>query len=436
MQNASDVLEDVADQAKSDVDTVQRQVYQLARAIAAKLGVTAEAPPAVAAPQQPVPDSHLIPEADKLITSFRRIINDISNHRGDPDIIGDNPKLMAHVKAITGRTVSDGSIDTKQVYDLLETALNQELLNGNREMMISKAADVPYYIGKLRYLMSHLPTQAIRSEEQIAYQQFSTPPSEAYLAARVLAPTAKDLVMETSAGNGGLAAFPRAAGAHVLVNEINPRRAELLRRSGYDDLLRVDGEQIHNLYDDLWGVHYPDPSLVLMNPPFSAAGERGTANTNEVGYRHVIQALRRLRPGGRLVAILGGGNSNPAARGGEGASLTAPSAQKFWQNVRDLGTVRANVRISGKEYAKYGTTFNTRIVVIDKVPAKPGEPQAPVTGDFETLEQAWNALEGIARDRQPLADLGTGTPDRRPGDRERPTGDSGGVRGAGGQSGA
>ena len=297
MQNASDVLEDVADQAKSDVDTVQRQVYQLARAIAAKLGVTAEAPPAVAAPQQPVPDSHLIPEADKLITSFRRIINDISNHRGDPDIIGDHPKLMAHVKAITGRTVSDGSIDTKQVYDLLETALNQELLNGNREMMISKAADVPYYIGKLRYLMSHLPTQAIRSEEQMRLSAVFDA-AERSLPGRARARAYSQRPGDgISSGNGGLAAFPRAAGAHVLVNEINPRRAELLRRSGYDDLLRVDGEQIHNLYDDLWGVHYPDPSLVLMNLPFSAAGERGTANANEVGYRHVIQALRRLRRG-------------------------------------------------------------------------------------------------------------------------------------------
>jgi hypothetical protein len=80
----------------------------------------------------------------------------------------------------------------------------------------------------------------------------------------------------------------------------------------------------------------------------------------------------------------------------EGVTLQAPSARQVWQKARDSATLRATVRISGAEYAKIGTTFATRIVVIDKVPAKPGAPQSPVTGDFDKLEDVWHALEDIA----------------------------------------
>ncbi|MBC7105101.1 MAG: hypothetical protein H5T97_04115, partial [Firmicutes bacterium] len=35
--------------------------------------------------------------------------------------------------------------------------------------------------------------------------------------------------------------------------------------------------------------------------------------------------------------------------------------------------VRANIRIDGKNYAKYGTSFDVRLLVIDKTGATPAE---------------------------------------------------------------
>jgi hypothetical protein len=417
-------------------ENILRFIYPLAAATARRFGVEARPLPPPAPKPEPAPpaaSNHLIPEADRLIASFRKLIHDIVEQRGgviSGHALKDNPSLIAHVKAFTGRSPADGSIDTKQIYDLLETAVNEEIAQHGAYMM--EDPDVARRLADLRILLSQLPTQSIRSEGQVRFQQFSTPPTEALLAARVLAPTRSDLVLEPSAGTGGLAAFARASGARVLVNEVDPRRAELLRRSGYSQVSQNDAEQIDNIYDDIW-PDQQDPTLVLMNPPFSAAGERGVSNSNDIGYRHVLQALQRLQPGGRLVAILGGGREGWT----EGSTLTAPSAQPFWAKVRSLGTIRANIGINGKEYAKYGTTFGTRLVVIDKVPDT-GVSAAPVTGDFDTLEDAWNALARIAADRQPQRDTSLGGDQNTGvsglGESPRP-GSGGGVREPGGQPG-
>ena len=74
----------------------------------------------------------------------------------------------------------------------------------------------------LRPLTKRLPRQSDRTLEQTELQQFSTPPTLAYLAARILNPQADDIVLEPSAGTGSLAIWPRAIGAQVICNEIKP----------------------------------------------------------------------------------------------------------------------------------------------------------------------------------------------------------------------
>ncbi|MCP3430017.1 methyltransferase, partial [Opacimonas viscosa] len=48
------------------------------------------------------------------------------------------------------------------------------------------------------------------------------------------------------------------------------------------------------------------PSVILMNPPFSAQANVDGRST-EATARHLRSALARLAPGGRLVAITGAG---------------------------------------------------------------------------------------------------------------------------------
>src|SRR5438067_9775772 len=77
----------------------------------------------------------------------------------------------------------------------------------------------------LRPLMKRLPRQTDRTLEQSELQQFSTPPTLAYFAARLLNPKPSDIVLEPSAGTGSLAIWPRSIGARVICNETSTRRS-------------------------------------------------------------------------------------------------------------------------------------------------------------------------------------------------------------------
>ena len=74
-----------------------------------------------------------------------------------------------------------------------------------------------------------------------------------------------------------------------------------------------------------------------------------------VGARHVEQALLRLKPGGRLVAIVG-----------RGMALDRPTFRKWWAEIEQRYHVRANLGIDGSAYTKFGTTFENQIIVIDR----------------------------------------------------------------------
>lgn len=84
----------------------------------------------------------------------------------------------------------------------------------------------------------------------------------------------------------------------------------------FSEITAENVEQLKNILP-------PDfkPTVVVMNPPFSSAGDRmGGTMVLETGAVHIEQALARLAPGGRLVAIVGDGmkpaGSAPAGSGG------------------------------------------------------------------------------------------------------------------------
>lgn len=314
------------------------------------------------------------------------LIQSLKGSIGKNESLGDIKKFMTRVERETGMSAARGEIQPKEAYDILEAAVNEIVAEEGKEAM-EPGYDFGRALTGLRAMMKLLPTQSSRSETQVKFQQFSTPPTLAYMAARLAAPTKADTVLEPSAGTGGLASWAKAAGSTVVTNEIEPKRTDLLKRQGYQ-VTSEDAEQIHNILPDS-----VKPTVVLMNPPFSAAGIRGTKNTNNVGYRHVDQAFARLQAGGRLVVILG-----------EGATLDAATAQPFWKAMAAKGNIRANIGVDGKEYAKYGTTFGNRVIVIDKTGPTPGanwlkQRAGIVKGDFKSIEEAWDAVSSIAADR-------------------------------------
>jgi hypothetical protein len=94
-----------------------------------------------------------------------------------------------------------------------------------------------------------------------------------------------------------------------------------------------------------------------MNPPFSTVAHVGRS-MRDAALRHIASALARLEPGGRLVAITGAGCSPHAAAWREG-----------FVGLQGKARVVFTASIDGKVYARHGTSIDTRLIVIDKVPA-------------------------------------------------------------------
>ena len=293
-------------------------------------------------------------------------------------------ELYALADEAFGGTQAEGAYNRKDAYDAMELAVNKFLLqyaqkanrtfNGNAQSAISA-------VKFMQDMLDLLPTQNVRTQEQQDFQQFSTPPNIAYLAAWAANINSSDMVLEPSAGIGGLAVFAKAWGAEVAVNELSTRRLGVLRSMGFDHLFNENAEQIDNILPE-----NISPSVVIMNPPFSSTAGRTANNKTSNAEKHIDQALARLRDGGRLVAVLG-------------KSMNNQDYYRYWDKLRKNFNIRANLSIDGSNYKKYGTTWGVQIVVIDKTGPQTGE---TVTGRFTDLTEVPKVLEGIRNDRRYL----------------------------------
>jgi hypothetical protein len=115
---------------------------------------------------------------------------------------------------------------------------------------------------------------------------------------------------------------------------------------------RVDAAHINDHLDA--GIM---PSVVLMNPPFSAA-VHVDRQTPDAALRHIASALARLPEGGRLVTITG---ANVAPDN--------PAWTASFIRLQEEGRIAFSAAIDGAVYAKHGTNIDTRLTVIDRVPA-------------------------------------------------------------------
>ena len=270
-----------------------------------------------------------------------------------------------------GGTMADNVYTVKDAYDAMELGVNKYILS-----MEDVSAQ------KMLELLELLPTQTKRTEEMIKFQQFSTPPSIAYLANYVANVNSDDIMLEPSAGIGGIAVFAKKDGATVYVNELDTRRLEVLRNMPFDRFFNENAEQLDNI---LGGKI--EPTVIVMNPPFSSSSERNIHNT-KIGAKHIEEALKILAPNGRLVAIVGHGM-------GDGA----PAFRDWWKDIKSKYNVRANIRINGKNYNKYGTNFDIQMLVIDKN----GATTHTETGYVDTLQELQDKLRGI-KDERPIID--------------------------------
>ena len=261
-------------------------------------------------------------------------------------------ELFAQADEAFGGTQAEGKYTPKDAYDAMEAGMNRYIIDNPRAFDVNATPEAAVAITeRLHQLLQLLPTQSKRTAEQNEFQQFSTVPPLAYVANWVANIESGDTYLEPSAGVGGLSAFAERTGARMILNELSARRAGVLREvMPTATVYQENAEQINNVLAE-------EPTVVVMNPPFSAtAGRIEGRRDTKVGARHVEQAMLRLADGGRLVAVMG-----------EGIAMDKPAFRSWWKEMQQKHDVRAVIPMDGSGYAKYGTTFDNVLIVIDKV---------------------------------------------------------------------
>lgn len=275
-------------------------------------------------------------------TSFRDLIEQVAGIV-DSDRKISNKELIDICKGCGG---FDYKVDAHVYHEIAETALNLLILNEYGRELLTSTNPIEAVSTVLRPSQKRLPTQTWRSAAQIAYQQFSTPVTIAYLAAYLLNIRQGEAVLEPSCGTGCLAVWASAAGAEVIANEIDPRRRGAASALGFQPY-SLDAEFIDDLLpEDLL------PDIILANPPFSSTGGRVKNNSLDFGFRHIESALRRLKKGGRFAVILG-----------ESGSPRSRSGNRFWEYLSSEIQVRASIELPGQEFYSNGTSVKTTLIL-------------------------------------------------------------------------
>lgn len=268
-----------------------------------------------------------------------------------------------------GGTDALGAWSVRDAHAALELAQVQHLQASDQIQPTSPIDEAEQFFCGLD---ARVPTQTNRSDEQIEWQQFATPPRLAWLAARACALSVDELLLEPSAGTGMLAVWAVKAGTRLALNEISPLRRDCL--TAVFPASRVTGHDAE-LIDELLDPAIV-PSAVLMNPPYSHGVERG--HDGRTGARHLRSAWNRLAPGGRLVVIM-------------------PEwfdCARFLAGAKGPVSLRLNAAVE-RAFLKNGTGITTRLLVLDKVEGA-NEPVAIRTNAFRQLVDLVDALPARA----------------------------------------
>ena len=304
--------------------------------------------------------------AAAILAAAERILSHLEQGRAV-----DAPMLRSAMEAAFGASDASGAWDWKTAYDACEAA-TVLFLRKYGKALFRKGGSPASRLSALSKIVGLLPTHTRRSEEAQAFQQFSTPVPLGLAALTAATLTSADRVLEPSAGTGLLGVLAEITGASLILNELAETRADLLASLfPAVPVTRLDAAQIDDHLDPA-----ATPSVVIMNPPFSVMANV-SGRVADAAYRHIASALARLADGGRLVAITGA-NFSPEQ----------PAWRDAFVRLQGRGRVVFTAAIAGSVYAKHGTTIETRLTVIDKLPAEQPDrfpDSAGVAPDVATL---------------------------------------------------
>lgn len=232
--------------------------------------------------------------------------------------------------------------------ELAETAIVQRA----RGIASSESTNDAEKFKRIKKLYENQPSLNQRDSERVMKQQYSTPAPYAFLADMYVKGKGKEIksALEPSAGNGMLTiGLPKDA---VHVNDIDAQRLANLRRQGFKNVTSQDGTQ--PFADN-------DVDVVVTNPPFGSATpkEYDGYKISSLEGQMAINALESMKNDGRA-AIIVGGKTEYAKNG----SLN-PKDKAFLGYLYSHYNVEDVINVDGSLYAKQGTSYPTRIILIN-----------------------------------------------------------------------
>lgn len=340
------------------------------------------------------------------------------------EALENNTKPYKSITDLRKRALSLGmEVDTEGRSDiLLQELVEDGLVRAARSVIEKYGASGKETYDKIVQLYDMQPTIAARSANRIKMQQYSTPLPMAWIAdtfALYGQPDAK--VLEPTAGNGMLVFAVPSNQVHV--NELDETRLSNLREQGFAEVTQQDAVEPFNtgkIYD-----------AVISNPPFGQrkAVEYDGKMISGLDPQIALNALDSMKDSGRAAIIIGG-NMEYAKNG------SIKGMKPFFTYLYDHYNVKGVIDMSGKLFAKQGTTFPTRMILIEGRRSEEDRAQTAVYPPVltsalpkaETFEELYDILEQVlntksktngtevlrSQNRKPVSDV-----DRTSGDVDR-----------------
>lgn len=208
---------------------------------------------------------------------------------------------------------------------------------------------------------------SLRTTQSILLQQYSTPVPITFLLGVWCGidqwkPSDQYTAYEPTAGNGmmTIAGLPQ----HFVVNELDNNRYWSLYQQGFAQVTQKDATlptpKLRNSFD-----------VVMTNPPFGAMPRQNWTEIDGYDIRDLdhllcIYALNAMKPNGKAALVIGGNTAYD-----DKGRVQAGKNRIFLNYLYNHYHVADLINIDGSLYAKQGTQFNVRLVLIDGRKDKP-----------------------------------------------------------------
>lgn len=277
---------------------------------------------------------------------------------------------------------------------LLQELVEDGLVGAAREVVNKYGSDSKDSYDLICKLYDMQPTIAARSSNRIKMQQYSTPLPMAWNAAHfAMSGKQGGKVLEPTAGNGMLVFAVPANQVHA--NELDETRLNNLREQGFAEVTQQDATEPFE-----GGKQYDS---IIANPPFGSreAVDYGGKMIPGLDPQITLNALSSMKDDGKAAIIIGG-NMEYAKNG------SIKSMKPFFTYLYDHYNVKGVVDMDGKLYAKQGTTFPTRMILIDGRRSEEERAQTTVYPPVESkavakvssFEELYNTVNDIINSKE------------------------------------